>query len=448
MGHAQSAIGRAFDATARTVFKGRKIRVVMVGLDSGGKSTVLYRLKLGEIVTTIPTIGFNVEEAKADGVTVTSWDISTRGTIRPLWRYYFNGVAALIYVVDATDRDRLAASLDELFRVLSEVELEQAVLTVFCNKRDVPRSMTGDELRARMEEREERQLRDLRGRPWRVFETVATTGAGIKEALEWTADAVARQLAAEQGAAEGVGGVQRLTEKQLGLPPLVARGDPTTETAAQAAQAIDESRRRTRANFAPGWFRDFEASNGKTDGQLREDFEQGRLTYDTLGHGTMIRVMWMLLSESAAERAEKGQGRRRAVDAILGGVEAAHRRSGLVFHLTLTYFWLQLVDLAVHSPPHAPGKEEEDAARAEQLQLEAACEAEPHMAAFRRFLVANRFLADDGLPVSFYSHELIFRDPRSPAEFVLPDLRPLPSILSFSRKTLLRPPRRLPAKPA
>ena len=33
----------------------------MVGLDAAGKTTILYKLKLGEVVTTIPTIGFNVE---------------------------------------------------------------------------------------------------------------------------------------------------------------------------------------------------------------------------------------------------------------------------------------------------------------------------------------------------------------------------------------------------
>lgn len=41
---------------------GRKeVRILMVGLDAAGKTTILYKLKLGEIVTTIPTIGFNVE---------------------------------------------------------------------------------------------------------------------------------------------------------------------------------------------------------------------------------------------------------------------------------------------------------------------------------------------------------------------------------------------------
>ena len=40
----------------------KDVRILMVGLDAAGKTTILYKLKLGEIVTTIPTIGFNIED--------------------------------------------------------------------------------------------------------------------------------------------------------------------------------------------------------------------------------------------------------------------------------------------------------------------------------------------------------------------------------------------------
>ncbi|KAK6058317.1 ADP-ribosylation factor family protein [Cooperia oncophora] len=60
-----------------------------VGLDNAGKTTVLYKLKLGEVVTTIPTIGFNVETVEYRNVSFTVWDVGGQTTIRPLWRYYF-----------------------------------------------------------------------------------------------------------------------------------------------------------------------------------------------------------------------------------------------------------------------------------------------------------------------------------------------------------------------
>jgi hypothetical protein len=53
-----------------------------VGLDAAGKTTILYKLKLGEIVTTIPTIGFNVEEVEMFKASFTVWDVSGRGKVR------------------------------------------------------------------------------------------------------------------------------------------------------------------------------------------------------------------------------------------------------------------------------------------------------------------------------------------------------------------------------
>nr|VZI01095.1 unnamed protein product [Spirometra erinaceieuropaei] len=76
-------------------FGKREVRILMVGLDAAGKTTILYKLKLGEIVTTIPTIGFNVETVEYKNVKFTVWDIRGQTTIRPLWRYYFQNTQVL-----------------------------------------------------------------------------------------------------------------------------------------------------------------------------------------------------------------------------------------------------------------------------------------------------------------------------------------------------------------
>ena len=60
-----------------------------LGLDAAGKTTILYKLKLGEIVTTIPTIGFNVETVEYKNISFTVWDVGGQDKIRPLWRHYF-----------------------------------------------------------------------------------------------------------------------------------------------------------------------------------------------------------------------------------------------------------------------------------------------------------------------------------------------------------------------
>jgi len=65
----------------------KEMRILMVGLDAAGKTTILYKLKLGEIVTTIPTIGFNVETVEYKNISFTVWDVGGQDKIRPLWRH-------------------------------------------------------------------------------------------------------------------------------------------------------------------------------------------------------------------------------------------------------------------------------------------------------------------------------------------------------------------------
>ena len=82
-------------------------RVVMVGLDAAGKTTLLYKLKMGEAVRTIPTIGFNVETVAHKKVDFTVWDVGGQDKIRRLWHHYYLGTNAVIFVVDSNDRERI-----------------------------------------------------------------------------------------------------------------------------------------------------------------------------------------------------------------------------------------------------------------------------------------------------------------------------------------------------
>ncbi|KIH58860.1 ADP-ribosylation factor family protein [Ancylostoma duodenale] len=134
-----------------------QVRILMVGLDAAGKTTILYKLKLGEIVTTIPTIGFNVETVEYKNISFTVWDVGGQDKIRPLWRHYFQNTQGLIFVVsiflifsscfvDSNDRERIEESREELHKMLNEDELRDATLLVFANKQDLPNAMSAAEL--------------------------------------------------------------------------------------------------------------------------------------------------------------------------------------------------------------------------------------------------------------------------------------------------------------
>ncbi|ETW16931.1 ADP-ribosylation factor 1 [Plasmodium falciparum Santa Lucia] len=89
------------------LFQKKDVRILMVGLDAAGKTTILYKVKLGEVVTTIPTIGFNVETVEFRNISFTVWDVGGQDKIRPLWRHYYSNTDGLIFVVDSNDRERI-----------------------------------------------------------------------------------------------------------------------------------------------------------------------------------------------------------------------------------------------------------------------------------------------------------------------------------------------------
>ncbi|KAJ2610748.1 Arf GTPase arf1 [Coemansia sp. RSA 1365] len=161
------------------VFGKKEMRILMVGLDAAGKTTILYKLKLGEIVTTIPTIGFNVETVEYKNISFTVWDVGGQDKIRPLWRHYFQNTQGIIFVVDSNDRDRIAEARDELQRMLNEDELKEAVLLVYANKQDLPNAMNNEEII------ESLNLGMIRKRQWFIQKTCATTGEGLEGGLGW-----------------------------------------------------------------------------------------------------------------------------------------------------------------------------------------------------------------------------------------------------------------------
>ncbi|KAI8436795.1 hypothetical protein MSG28_010256 [Choristoneura fumiferana] len=130
-------MGNMFANLFKGLFGKKEMRILMVGLDAAGKTTILYKLKLGEIVTTIPTIGFNVETVEYKNISFTVWDVGGQDKIRPLWRHYFQ------------------------------------------NTQDLPNAMNAAEITDKL------GLHSLRNRNWYIQATCATSGDGLYEGLDW-----------------------------------------------------------------------------------------------------------------------------------------------------------------------------------------------------------------------------------------------------------------------
>ncbi len=162
----------------------KPVRTLMLGLDAAGKTTLVYKLKLGEIVNTIPTIGFNVEEVRYGALQLSLWDVGGQDRIRKLWRHYFIGTALLVWVVDCNDGERLAEARGELHSLLKEDELRNAILLVYANKQDLAGARSVSQVVKELD------LGSLTGRTWHVQATSAVTGAGMWEGLEWASRAL------------------------------------------------------------------------------------------------------------------------------------------------------------------------------------------------------------------------------------------------------------------
>ncbi|KAL9655016.1 hypothetical protein ABK040_008800 [Willaertia magna] len=177
-------MGQSLSQLFANLFKNKEARILLVGLDAAGKTTILYKLKLDENVTTIPTIGFNVETVQYKKINFTMWDVGGQDKIRPLWRHYYANTNAVIFVVDSNDRDRIGEARDELHKMLSDDQLRDCIVLLLANKQDLPNAMSAAEMTDKL------ALHNLRQRNWFIQPCCAISGEGLFEGLDWLSNSL------------------------------------------------------------------------------------------------------------------------------------------------------------------------------------------------------------------------------------------------------------------
>ncbi|VDL91731.1 unnamed protein product [Schistocephalus solidus] len=153
-------------------FRPEGTKLVIVGLDNAGKSTILYQFVLNEAVQTSPTIGSNVEEFKWRNLHLVMWDLGGQESLRSTWSTYYAGSEFVILVIDSTDRDRLPISKSELYNILASEDLRKAKILIFANKQDVNGCMSVVEVGHKL------NLTSIKDHPWHIQACCALTGEG------------------------------------------------------------------------------------------------------------------------------------------------------------------------------------------------------------------------------------------------------------------------------
>ena len=115
-----------------------KKKILLIGLDNSGKTTILNFVKSKKFIETEPTIGLNIETIRIKNFEFLIFDVG--GRIRSLWNHYYENLSAIIFVIDSTDRARLWETRLELIKINEELKFQSIPALIFYNKQDLNNS--------------------------------------------------------------------------------------------------------------------------------------------------------------------------------------------------------------------------------------------------------------------------------------------------------------------
>ncbi|XP_005799487.1 ADP-ribosylation factor-like protein 4A [Xiphophorus maculatus] len=162
----------------------QSFHIAILGLDSAGKTTVLYRLQFNEFVNTVPTKGFNSEKVKVTlgrnrAVTFHFWDVGGQEKLRPLWKSYTRCTDGIIFVVDSADAERMEEAKTELHKIAKSSENQGVPVLVVANKQDLRVSLAQGEIEKLL------ALKELGpATPWHLQACCAIIGDGLRDGLD------------------------------------------------------------------------------------------------------------------------------------------------------------------------------------------------------------------------------------------------------------------------
>ncbi|XP_051473443.1 ADP-ribosylation factor-like protein 3 isoform X3 [Apus apus] len=152
----------------------QEVRILLLGLDNAGKTTLLKQLASEDISHITPTQGFNIKSVQSQGFKLNVWDIGGQRKIRPYWRNYFENTDILIYVIDSADRKRFEETGQELAELLDEEKLSGVPVLIFANKQDLLTAAPASEIAEGL------NLHTIRDRVWQIQSCSALSGEGVQ----------------------------------------------------------------------------------------------------------------------------------------------------------------------------------------------------------------------------------------------------------------------------
>ncbi|KAJ3929224.1 MAG: ADP-ribosylation factor [Lentinula lateritia] len=397
-------------------------RIGLSGLDYCGKTTLINKLKYGKVIETIPTIGLifttaNLNIPTSEGILrCTIWETGAPGCSPQSYRNLIKSVltpsAAIIWLVDGRDRDRLEESAEELESVMepggSHTLSVTAPILILATKQDLPNIVPLEDIRRKFN-------RAISGRKAVIFgiSLVQEGSDGLLSAFDWLQAALKNAPSSE----------------------------PSTVPSNSSNLASDPE-----GSFEKklsSWI-----SRAETDSSPEEFLSQFHaINLPSWDHFTHIRLAYVILTTF---------GRQKGKDMIFDGIEKYIRESpqtrGRTFHVTMTYFWIQLVHFGIcnmpSSTPATSATKEESHKVTYSSDVDVSTVAESYRSfsstssftplpspqtEFAGFLLLNPFVAQPNLWEEYYSKDVIM-SPEAKKGMVLPDKKSLPSLVYHTVK--------------
>lgn len=157
----------------------QEVRILLLGLDNAGKTSILRKIANEDISCVTPTPGFSIKTICRGKLRVNVWDLGGQKAIRGFWRNYYDSTDAIIYVIDSSDRRRIEETGVELQQLLEEVKLAGVPILIYANKVDLMFALHTTEITRGL------NLHAIRDRQWHIEGCSAKTGAGIQEGLQF-----------------------------------------------------------------------------------------------------------------------------------------------------------------------------------------------------------------------------------------------------------------------
>ncbi len=157
-------------------------KIIILGMQNAGKTTILYRLSLGQLVKTTPTIGSNVEELTYNNVKFQAWDLGGQESTRSVWDVYYMNTDAIVFVIDSHDDEFFQESKSEFYKLLNNTNLRNAIILIFANKQDLPGAKTIEKLI------EDYELNNIKNHIWHIEPCSAVKGEGLVNGIKWLSE--------------------------------------------------------------------------------------------------------------------------------------------------------------------------------------------------------------------------------------------------------------------